>query len=77
VTKIGDYAFFDCANLAAVYFTGNAPTADATVFFSDNNVTVYYFPGSTGWASSFAGVPAVLLSSLVLPRRRQALRTAR
>jgi hypothetical protein len=33
------------------------------VFSNDHNVTAYYFPGSTGWASPFAGVPAVLLSS--------------
>ena len=31
VTSIGDSAFAYCIELTSVYFTGNAPTADATV----------------------------------------------
>jgi hypothetical protein len=63
VTNIGDWAFAYCTKLASVYFLGNAPTADGSVFFEDETVKVYYYPGSTGWASYFADVSAVLLSS--------------
>jgi hypothetical protein len=30
------------------------------VFDGDNNVTVYYLPGTTGWGMWFGGLPAVL-----------------
>jgi len=30
------------------------------VFGGDNNLTVYYLPGTTGWGSTFSGRPAVL-----------------
>ena len=34
------------------------------MFFGDN-ATVYYFPGATGWSSTFAGLPAVLWNPLI------------
>jgi hypothetical protein len=30
------------------------------VFASDDNATVYYLPGTTGWSTNFAGLPTVL-----------------
>ena len=30
------------------------------MFYPDNNATVYYLPGTTGWASTFGGHPTVL-----------------
>ena len=30
------------------------------VFSGDNNATVYYLPGTTGWGSTFGGRPTVL-----------------
>ena len=48
VTNIGDGAFRFCYSLGRVYFGGNAPTLGTTVFSCDNNVTVYYPPGTTG-----------------------------
>ena len=30
------------------------------MFNGDNNVTVYYLPGATGWSSNFDGRPTVL-----------------
>jgi len=68
VTSIGDYAFDGCGrltSLTSVFFMGNAPTADSTVFSSDNNVTVYYLPGTTGWSSLFYGRPAVLWKPVI------------
>ena len=60
VTSIGHQAFDCCGGLTSVYFKGNAPSADATVFISDNNATVYYLPGTTGWGPTFGGRPTVL-----------------
>jgi hypothetical protein len=57
VTDIGAQAFQDCFNLSSVYFGGNAPSADLSVFASDNNATLYYLPGTTGWTTLFAGRP--------------------
>jgi len=62
VINIGSYAFQSCSNLAGVYFTGNSPTPtnDLSVFKNDNNATVYYLPGTTGWGSIFDGRPTAL-----------------
>jgi hypothetical protein len=62
VTDIGDWTFSVCSSLTAVYFTGNAPgvTNDLTVFSGDTEATVYYLPRTTGWGSTFDGIPAVL-----------------
>jgi uncharacterized repeat protein (TIGR03803 family) len=67
VTSIGVTAFYDCADLTSVYFGGNAPTADSTVFNSDNNVAVYYLPGTTGWSdfSANTGLPVVLWNPVI------------
>jgi hypothetical protein len=57
VTSIGEGAFEDCSDLTGAYFLGNAPNADCSVFLNDP-VTVYYWPGTTGWpASTFPCVP--------------------
>ena len=66
VASIADYsyAFASCRSLTGVYFQGNAPTLgpDAYVFYDDNEVKVYYAPGTSGWSSTFGGVPAVMLN---------------
>jgi hypothetical protein len=59
VTSIGARAFIGCYNLTGAYFQGNAPSADSSVFPA-NNPTVYYLPGTTGWGSTFAGLPTAL-----------------
>jgi hypothetical protein len=72
VTNIGESAFADCNKLTQVYFTGDAPAADGTVFLvtgSDRGLptwgyvsTAYYLADTTGWADFAAntGIPAVL-----------------
>jgi hypothetical protein len=61
VSSVGEYAFYYCGGrLTSVYFQGNAPTADNSVFMDADNVTVYYLAGTTGWSSTFAGRPAKL-----------------
>jgi len=58
ITNLGSLAFSDCANLTGIYFAGNAPGADLTVFAGDNQAIVYYLPGATGWSSPFDGLLA-------------------
>ncbi|HUD81976.1 MAG TPA: leucine-rich repeat domain-containing protein [Candidatus Saccharimonadales bacterium] len=66
VTNIGEYAFGVCPELSAVYFKGNAPSVDATVFSGDT-FTAYYLPGTTGWAdfSANTGIPVVLWNPVI------------
>ncbi len=69
VTSIGEFAFYDCTSLTSLYFYGNAPTADSSVFsssFSSNDpVTIYFLPGTAGWTSTFAGRPTALWTPLI------------
>jgi hypothetical protein len=60
VTSLAGEAFAYSTNLTSIYFTGNAPNSDSYVFFDDNNATVYYLPGTTGWGSTFGGCPTAL-----------------
>jgi hypothetical protein len=62
VTNIQDYAFAACSILTSVFFQGNAPspTNDLSVFQENNITTVYHLPGTTGWGTTFDGVPAIL-----------------
>lgn len=57
VTSIGEYAFKYCTGLTGVWFRGDAPFADSTAFDNDNSLTVYYYPWTTGWGSTFCGRP--------------------
>ena len=67
VISVGSYAFSYCTGLKGVYFRGDAPSVGLVlngVFNGDYNLAaVYYLPGTTGWNSSFAGVPTVLWNS--------------
>jgi hypothetical protein len=66
VTGIGSNAFSVCPTLTRVYFTGNAPTVGANgTEFSTDHAVAYYLPGTTGWSSSLAGIPAVLWNPLI------------
>ena len=51
--------------LQGVFFKGNAPGADSSVFYGDTNATVYYLPGTTGWGATFAGRPTRLWNPLM------------
>jgi hypothetical protein len=65
VISIGDYAFEFCSTLSEVYFQGNAPAADSTVFTGDTNLIIFYLSGTTGWGSTFAGVNTFLANPQV------------
>jgi len=67
--SIGGMAFAACTSLTGLYFQGNAPSTDWTVFlwYDDAggghylpNATVYYLRGTTGWGSSFESLPTAL-----------------
>jgi uncharacterized repeat protein (TIGR03803 family) len=70
VTRIGGAAFAYCTGLTGAYFQGNAPTLVSPVIFDDgypvfvfsgdNNATVYYLPGTTGWGTTFGELPTAL-----------------
>ncbi len=66
VTNIGVGVFLDCSGLTNITFSGNAPLVDgvagnedSTVFLDDSG-TVYYLPGTTGWGSTYGGLPTAL-----------------
>jgi hypothetical protein len=57
-------AFFYCTNLTKVYFKGDAPKVSTPIFDGDNNLTVYYYPSTTGWTNTYGGRPTVPLDIL-------------
>jgi hypothetical protein len=59
VTRIGSYVFLLCTNLTSVVFQGNAPAGSQDIFAGAPKAIVYHLPGTTGWSSTFGGVPAV------------------
>jgi BspA type Leucine rich repeat region (6 copies) len=58
VTNLDFYDFSYCPNLAGVYFEGDEPETNYSVFYGDNP-TIYYLPGRAGWDSPFAGMSNV------------------
>ncbi|HEY4416611.1 MAG TPA: leucine-rich repeat protein, partial [Verrucomicrobiae bacterium] len=56
LASIGDEAFENCTNLAAIYAAGNAPTNGVNIFSGNTNV-VYVLPNTLGWQTTYAGVP--------------------
>jgi hypothetical protein len=61
VTQIGDYAFTFNISLTGIYFWGNAPAlTGGNTFFGDRGVSVYYLPNTTGWRTTFGGLPTAL-----------------
>src|ERR1039458_6890530 len=61
VTNIGGGAFYQCTNLTGVYFSGNPPSlGGGEVFTADNQATVYYLAGTTGWGTTYGGRPTAL-----------------
>jgi hypothetical protein len=65
VTSIGHNAFLNCTYLISVFFQGNAPAPsnDTSVFeddFAFDPATAYYLAGTTGWGTTFDGIPTEL-----------------
>ena len=67
VSSFGVDAFVYASALTGLYFTGNAPTQpDPSTFTGDTSATVYYLAGTTGWSSSFGGLPTVELEPIAI-----------
>jgi hypothetical protein len=64
VTNIGALTFGFCPALTGVYCRGNAPSVDPSAFANDN-ATVYYLAGATGWSATSGGLPTALWNPLV------------
>jgi len=62
VTNLGSDVFWYCYDLTNVFFAGNAPASTGAQFEDDNN-TVTYEPGTSGWTNMFGGVPAAALGA--------------
>ena len=61
ITNMGSYVFSWGTNLKEVFFTGNVPSYDnPSIFTGDTNATAYYLPGSSGWGTTFSGIPTAL-----------------
>lgn len=64
VTDIGFSAFYYCSNLTDLTFLGNAPILNGTVFYGvPGSATVYYYYGTSGWGTTFGGLPAIMLGA--------------
>jgi hypothetical protein len=60
-TTMWNAAFANCPSLKEASFNGNAPFVfSEDVFDGDNEASVYYLPGTTGWGPTFGGRPTVL-----------------
>jgi hypothetical protein len=57
VTAIGAEAFYACEGLTNVCFEGNAPTDGGNIFAGDYLSSILYVEGTTGWESTFDGLP--------------------
>jgi hypothetical protein len=53
--------FFECANLTAVTFLGDAPKEGKEVF-EDVTPTIYRKPEAKGWGDTWGGRPVKLIS---------------
>jgi hypothetical protein len=60
VANIGTGAFNSCVSLTGVFFRGNPPNLARSVFTGDDQATVYYLPGTTGWGPTFGGRPTAV-----------------
>ena len=68
LTSIGSDAFSCCSELTGIYFQGNAPSLGSSVFYSVNpNATVCYLLGTTGWGTTFGGLPTFVLVAGTVP----------
>jgi len=57
VRSIGWGIFSGCTSLTGIFFEGNAPSFTHDGFGFNLIATVYYLPGTTGWAPIVEGLP--------------------
>ncbi len=61
VNNLSDFAFSVCYSLSSVFCYGNAPDATPQSFYQDN-LTVYYLPGTLGWGPTLGNEPTAVWS---------------
>lgn len=62
ITNIGDQAFEDCHSLTNITFLGNAPAFGGSYVFYNVSGSIYFYSGTTGWAATYGGLPAIMLN---------------
>ena len=67
VAELETFAFDACLNLQRVYFGGDAPSAVGMNFFRGTDATLYYLPGTAGWAETWQGRATVQWDPRILP----------
>ncbi|HEY3860560.1 MAG TPA: leucine-rich repeat domain-containing protein [Verrucomicrobiae bacterium] len=55
--SVGSFAFQSCFKLTNVFFAGNAPASDTSIFMNDSYARSYYLAGTSGWGVTFAFHP--------------------
>jgi hypothetical protein len=71
IAGIGLGAFIDCPIASGIYFDGNAPNIGSYPpgsIFSATNAICYYLPGTTGWGSTFDGIPTQILAPQIVTK---------
>ena len=64
VTTIGMYACWFCTGLTKITFQVNAPALGIYVFYNVSaGATVYYYYGTSGWGTTYGGLPTVMLGA--------------
>ncbi len=67
VSSFGIDAFIYSSTQVSFYFFGNAHAQpDPSTFTGDTAATVYHLAGTTGWGSSFGGLPTVELEPITV-----------
>jgi len=63
VTNIGVNAFFNCSSLTNLTVLGDCPALEGDNVFVGvpASAKVYYYYGSTGWGTTYGGLPTVML----------------
>ncbi|MEI6788654.1 MAG: leucine-rich repeat domain-containing protein [bacterium] len=64
VVNVGSNAFSWATRMTNILFKGSPPTIALPIFDWDNNLTVYYYPWTTGWSGTFGGRPTVPMDVL-------------
>ena len=66
--NLGQDAFANCTSLTSVFFEGIYPGPIAGLFAGENTstMTVYYFPGASGWGSQLDGFQTIGLSAIAI-----------
>lgn len=62
VTVIGNNAFYYCTNLTSIVFPGNAPSLGSSALSGVSGI-VYYYYGTSGWGTTYGGLPTVMLGA--------------